>query len=132
MTMDDKARDTGIMFASRVAIVISESRGAGKTDRVDAPDRLLRVWNMLNEAAEELEAAAVSPETVPRLQRLLADATRELERSLSPALADELRRLVPQRTEPAGLAELQIDYMSVLGWLSGLVMQVLARLEAVR
>ncbi len=118
------------MFVPGVTVIISESRGAGGSDRVEAPDRLLRVWNMLNEAAEELELAVVSPETALRLQRLLADATAELERSLSPALAGELRRLVPRRTEPAGLAELQIDYMSILGWLSGLVMQVLARLEA--
>lgn len=56
-------------------------------------------------------------------------AVQELRHSVSLALAEELDRLVPS-TAPASLAELRIDYVVVLGWLSGLVLSMLSLIEA--
>ena len=50
---------------------------------------------------------------------------------LSPALADELRRLVrPDGPAPPTSAELRLEYGSLLGWTGGLVVGMVGQLEA--
>lgn len=118
---------------SGFTVVLSEpSRGRG-AERVETPDRVLRLWAMLSEGDAELKISDLPPESVLSLERLLMAAVEELRRSVSPALAEELDRLVPpRRTAPVGLAELRMDYAGVLGWLSGLVISMLAQLEVDR
>jgi len=113
----------------RVVVVLRRSSGDRGEDRVEAPDRVLRLWAMLNAANEDLHLAAVPPESVPHLQHVLEDVNTELERSVSPSLAAEWHRLVPYR-EATGLAELRIEYVSLLGWVNGLVIEILTQLEA--
>ena len=67
-----------------------------------------------------------------RLQRLLDVVRAELDRSVSPALADELHRLVFPGDEEPSAAQLRMEYASLLGWASGLVVAMLDQLaEAV-
>ena len=113
----------------RVVVVLRRPSGDRGEDRVEAPDRVLRLWAMLNTANEDLHLAAVPPESVPHLQHVLEDVNTELERSVSPSLAAEWHRLVPYR-EATGLAELRIEYVSLLGWVNGLVIEILTQLEA--
>jgi len=113
----------------RVVVVLRRPSGDRGEDRVEAPDRVLRLWAMLNAANEDLHLAVVPPESIPHLQHVLEDVNAELERSVSPSLADEWHRLVPHR-EATGLAELRIEYVSLLGWVDGLVTEILTQLEA--
>jgi hypothetical protein len=67
---------------------------------------------------------------VARLQRQLDALTAELERSLSPALAAELHRLVGREAGPELTAdELRVEYASLLSWTIGLVIGILTELE---
>ncbi|MGE5291155.1 MAG: hypothetical protein ACM3ML_28945 [Micromonosporaceae bacterium] len=59
---------------------------------------------------------------------MLEAASAELERSVSPQLAQELHRLVRWDEATAGIGELRIEYASVLGWTSGLVITMLKKL----
>jgi len=63
-----------------------------------------------------------------RLGRQLETVTAELERSVSPMLASELRRLVGHDTVSPTLAELRVGYAGVLGWTGGLVIAMLDQL----
>ena len=111
--------------APRVVIVVGRSAQAGTVYRVEAPDRVLRMFGLLTAARDELDLANLPPEARARLQRLLEIVRAELDRSVSPALADELHRLVfPDEKEPSA-AQLRLEYASLLGWASGLVVGML-------
>lgn len=128
-TVQRPTGDAAKVPVSRVVVVLRRSSGDRGEDRVEAPDRVLRLWAMLNAANEDLHRAAVPPESVRHLQQVLEGVNAELERSVSPSLADEWHRLVPHR-EAAGLAQLRIEYVSLLGWVGGLVIEILTQLEA--
>ena len=107
-------------------VVFGGPAGASDACRVEEPDRLLRVWGMLSAASEELHKVELPPEAMARLQRQLKTATAELEQSVSPALAGELDYLTRENdTIPATTGELRIEYASLLGWTSGLVIAML-------
>ena len=99
--------------------------------RVDAPDRILRIWAMLRNADGELHQVSLQPEMMARLQRQFGALTAELERSLSPALASELHHIIDRDgdTEPTA-DELRVEYASLLGWTVGLVMEILTQIDA--
>ena len=80
--------------APRVVIVVGPPARAGRTYRVHAPDRVLRMFELLTAARDELDLAALAAQDRARIQRLLDVVRAEIERSVSPALADELRNLV--------------------------------------
>jgi len=66
---------------------------------------------------------------VTRLQQLLETVRADLERSLSPALSDELHHLTNWHAGPRGLGELRVECVSLLGSTGGLVLAMLAPLE---
>jgi hypothetical protein len=115
--------------APRLAIVLPGRGGRGCADRVEAPNRVLRIWSLLNNAEEELHQVTLPTGAEARLGRQLETVTAELERSVSPMLASELRRLTGHDgTVPLTLAELRVDYAGVLGWTGGLVIAMLDQL----
>jgi len=115
--------------APRLAIVLGRRDGSRCADRVEAPDRVLRMWSLLNNAEEELHQVRLPTGAQVRLGRQLETVTAELERSVSPMLAGELRRLVGHgETVPLTLSELRVDYAGVLGWTGGLVIAMLDQL----
>jgi hypothetical protein len=149
--------------APRVVIVVGPSAHAGRAYRVDAPDRVLRMFELLTAARDELDLAALAARDRARIQRLLDVVRAEIERSVSPALADELRNLVcvgervpnaspaapaaplnaapdaargASRDVPPGAApdaaQLRMEYASLLGWVSGLVVAMLDQLANAR
>jgi Protein of unknown function (DUF2587) len=115
----------------RVVIVLDAAR-ARDTYRVEAPDRVLRMFGLLEAAWDELDLTTVPPQDRTRVQRLLETVSAELERSVSPALADELHELVRHAEAVPSTAELRIEYSSLLGWASGLVAAMLDQLAAAR
>jgi len=113
--------------ARRAVIVVGRSARTGANYRVEAPDRVLRMFAMLTATRGELDLAAVPPGGRARIHRLLETARAELKRSVSPALARELTDLVPLAADP-GPAELRVEYAGLLGWTSGLVVAMLDQL----
>jgi len=123
--------DAEAVSASCLAVVMDRPADATRICRVDAPDRVLRIWAMLRNADEELHQASLRPEMTARLQRQLDALTAELEKSLSPALAGELHRIIDRDTDTELTAgELRIEYAALLAWTIGLVIEILTRLEA--
>ena len=123
-------RDAGVVTLPRLAVVMGRAADASRVCRVDAPDRVLRIWAMLASAGDELHQAGLRPEAVARLQRQLDVFTAELERSLSPALVGELHHLVSRKADAElTAAELRVEYASLLAWTIGLVIGILTELE---
>jgi hypothetical protein len=69
------------------------------------------------------------PESLARVQRMLKAVSAEVERSVSPALAGELRHLVGCGGAEPGASEVRIEYASLLGWVGGLVIGMYGQLE---
>jgi hypothetical protein len=114
----------------RLTVMLGRSADSGRICRVEAPDRVLRIWALLNDADHELHQVSLPPAAAPRLQRQLDALTGELERSVSPALAGELRHLIPQGQATAPTAdELRVEYASLLGWTGALVIEMLSQIE---
>jgi hypothetical protein len=120
-----------VIIPTRLAVTIDGSADAGRGGRVDAPDRVLRIWALLNSARDELGHANLPPAAVARLHRQFDVLTAELERSVSPALAGELCHLVGgEKAVTATADEVRMMYASLLGWTAGLVMSMLSQLDA--
>ena len=115
---------------ARLAVVLGGPPGARDACRVEAADRVMRVWALLNATDSELHQVSLPAEAVGRLQRQLEAITTELEGAVSGELAGELDRLVRRRgTALATAGELRIEYASLLGWVGGLVIGMLSELE---
>jgi hypothetical protein len=123
--------DAEAVSAPCLAVVMDRPTDASRICRVDAPDRVLRIWAMLRNGDEELRQASLRPEMTARLQRQLDALTAELERSLSPALAGELHRIIDRDKDTELTAgELRVEYATLLAWTIGLVIEILTQLEA--
>ncbi len=119
-----------VTVPTRPVVVLGGPAGSPCGYRIEAPDRLLRVWGMLSAASDELHKVKLPPEAVARLQRQLKAAIAELEQSVSPELMGELDCLTRQNdTTPATTSELRIEYASLLGWTGGLVIALLDQLQ---
>ena len=112
----------------RFAVIV----GDGSAWRIEAPGRLLRLRSLLNAIHEEIDRAALPPEGMPKLQRQLQAIRRELENTVSPPLAAELRRILPPRDEAPSAGALRIQCAVLLGWADSLAIQMLSELEAAR
>jgi hypothetical protein len=122
--------DAGIVTPPRLAVIMGRPVDASRVFRVDAPDRVLRIWAMLASANVELHQASLRPEAVARLQRQLDALIAELDRSLSPALAAELHHLIGRKPGAELTAdELRVEYATLLSWTIGLVIGILTQLE---
>ena len=51
--------------APRVVVVLRKASGERGAHQVEAPDRILRLWAMLDMVNNELQLAAISPESAP-------------------------------------------------------------------
>jgi len=125
-----------VIVPSRLAVVIGRTDDASHLCRVDAPDRVLRIWGLLGGAAVELRQASLRPEAITRLRRQLVVLTAELETSLSPALVSELHRLIglergPEQGGELSADELRVDYATLLAWTASLLVEVLSQVDAV-
>ncbi len=114
---------------SRVVVALGPA-GPGKTCRVESPERLLRLWALLNAAGEELRPQDLPPAARAWLQRRLTAVTAELSGCVSADLAAELHALWMPGEEVPDAGELRIEYALLLGWLSGLVIAMLEQFEA--
>jgi hypothetical protein len=113
--------------ARRFVVIVG---GPDSAFRVEEPDRLLRVWALMQATSEQLDSASLPPEGVPGLQRQLQAIRGELERAVSPSLAAELRRILPSHDATPSAGALRIECAILLSWTGSLVVQTLAELAA--
>lgn len=118
--------------ATRVVVALGRPAHGPGACRVESPERVMRIWEMLIEAGDELKPETLPPETLARVQRLLKAASAELQRSVSPALARELRQLIDCGGAEPSASEVRIEYASFLGWLGGLVVGMYSQLQDAR
>jgi hypothetical protein len=123
--------DAVIPLSTPVVVVLGRDEEA-RTSWVEDPGLLLRMWALLKTLNEELHQVGVPPEAWPRFQRLLECVHAELERSVSGALADELRRLTTPSRAQMGAGELRVECASLLGWADGITLAMLGEVEAAR
>jgi hypothetical protein len=97
---------------------------------ITAPSRLLRLWSLLQATLEQIDHVTPPPEGIPRLQRQLRAIRRELENTVSPALAAELRQIAPPRDGALSAAELRMECAVLTSWTGSLTMQMLRTIEA--
>ena len=116
----------------RFAVVVGEGAGDTPACRIEAPGRLLRLQSLLNATYEQIDRAALPSEGMPRLQRQLQAIRRELENTVSPPLAAELRRILPPRDDAPSAGALRIECAALLNWANSLTIQMLTELEAAR
>lgn len=103
----------------------------GENNQVYAPDRVFRAWAMLTAAGDELHHVALPALAVDHLHRQLRAIADELARDISADLATELFRLIhPDQPAPTTAEELRVEYASLLGWVAGLVMNMIGELDA--
>jgi Bacterial proteasome activator len=121
---------TPITPEPHVVVDLARPARGGKAYRIEAPDRVLRMWFLLNAVAEERHLVSLPPQPQARVQRLLRDVSGELERSVSPALAGELHHLLGWGEAGPEAGQLRIALASLLGWTGGLVISMLSELEA--
>ena len=57
--------------ARRFVVIVGERADGGSGFRIEEPDRLLRVWSLLQATSEQLDSATLPPEGIPGLQRQL-------------------------------------------------------------
>jgi hypothetical protein len=116
--------------AGRFAVIVGEPADGGSACRIEEPDRLLRVWALLQATSEQLDSATLPPEGIPGLQRQLQAIRCELERSVSPPLAAELGRILPAQEWAPSAGALRIECAVLLSWAGTLVMQMLTSVAA--
>ena len=55
----------------RFVVIVGEPADGGSAFRIENPDRLLRVWSLLQATREQLDSATLPPGGIPGLQRQL-------------------------------------------------------------
>lgn len=128
-TSQRPARQDESVPAPRVVVALGRPDREGRKYKVESPDRLLRMLALLTGAADELRLVSLPPQSLLRLRRLLKAASAEVERSVSPALADELHHLLGHGETEPDAAELRVELVALLGWVSGLAIGMLSQLE---
>src|SRR3954447_19691462 len=95
--------------------------GAGLSDMVEEPAKVMRIGTMIKQLLEEVRAAPLDDASRNRLRDIHAASIRELEEGLSPDLREELERItLPfNEGETPSDAELRIAQAQLVGWLEG-------------
>jgi len=124
--------ENGTAAPVRRFAVVLDTPADGSACRIEAPGRLLRVWSLLQATQQQIDHAAPAPESMSRLQRQLEAIRRELENTVSPSLAAELRRIAPPKNEAPSAVGLRIECAVLTSWTGSLTLQMLSALEAAR
>ncbi|MFA1542641.1 proteasome activator [Actinomadura monticuli] len=88
---------------------------------VTAPTHLMRAWRLLTAVNEELHAEGADDAEAHRAAMVFNVLRHEVINSVSPALAEEMRELLPPLDENSGIAGTRASCSAALGWLDGLM-----------
>jgi hypothetical protein len=116
---------------------VVEAPAGARTERdepqeaVTSPAKVMRIGAMVRQLLEEVRQAPLDQAGRARLADIYELSIRELASSLSPELADELRRVaLPLNGDSPSEAELRIAQAQLVGWLEGLFHGIQASLFA--
>lgn len=129
-TTSRQPEDQVAAAGQRFVVIVGEPGDGGSACRIEEPDRLLRVWSLLQATCEQLDSATLRPQAIPGLQRQLQAIRRELDRAVSPPLAAELGRILPAHETAPSAGALRIECAVLLGWVGSLVVQMLTSCAA--
>jgi hypothetical protein len=116
--------------------IVAEAAGGGEDEErlreaIEEPAKVMRIGSMIKQLLEEVRQAPLDDKSRDRLRDIYETSVRELSKSLSPDLAEELERLaLPFDGEPPSEAELRIAQAQLVGWLEGLFHGIQATLFA--
>jgi Protein of unknown function (DUF2587) len=130
VTSRQPGKDGAVTSVRRFVVIVGEPADGGSQFRIEEPDRLLRVWSLLQATSEQLDGATLPPEGIPGVQRQLQAIHSELERAVSAPLAAELRRILPSHEAIPSAGALRIECAVLVSWVGSLVVQTLAALAA--
>jgi hypothetical protein len=106
--------------------------GDSERESVAEPAKVMRIGSMIKQLLDEVRAAPLDDRSRDRMKSIFEESVRELAKSLSPDLRDELERLAPPFTgdgSPSD-AELRVAQAQLVGWLEGLFHGIQATLFA--
>jgi hypothetical protein len=129
-TTSGRQAENDVAVPRRFVVIIGKAEVDGVADRVEAPDRLLRVWSLLQATYGQSDWGALPPESLLALQRQLQAVRRELEQAVSPPLAAELRRILPPQDAVPSVGALRIECAVLLSWSGSLTEETLRSLAA--
>ena len=102
-----------------------------RRESVEEPAKVMRIGSMIKQLLDEVRHAPLDQTGRDRLSEIYATSVEELSESLSPDLADVLKRLaLPFGGEPPTESELRIAQAQLVGWLEGLFHGIQATLFA--
>jgi hypothetical protein len=112
--------------------VVGEPTGAGDSQQVTEPAKVLRIGSMVKQLLEEVRQAPLDDASRERLAEVYERSVVELSEALSPDLQEELRMLtLPFDGEQVPSdAELRVAQAQLVGWLEGLFHGIQATLFA--
>jgi hypothetical protein len=100
-------------------------------ESVSSPAKVMRIGAMVKQLLEEVRGASLDEQSRDRLKAIFEQSVAQLSESLSPDLADELRRLAPPFSSATpSEAELRVAQAQLVGWLEGLFHGIQATLFA--
>ncbi|MGD9792159.1 MAG: bacterial proteasome activator family protein [Acidimicrobiia bacterium] len=104
---------------------------SAETESVSHPARVMRIGSMIKQLLDEVRSAPLDERSRARLTEIYDTSVKDLASSLSPDLAEELKRLAPPFEDgtPSD-AELRVAQAQLVGWLEGLFHGIQATLFA--
>ena len=108
--------------------VVLVGRADGDACRIEAPDRLLRLWSLLCATSAEMHSSSLPAQAIPGLRSQLRTIRAELEDCVSPPLIAELRHAVPPTAALLSADELRTECAALLGWTGSLTVQMVSML----
>lgn len=120
------------VVASVPAVGDADEPGAGPTETVSEPAKVMRIASMIGSLLEEVRQAPLDEAGRERLAQVYDTSISELAAALSPDLREELEALTHpfEEGDTPSEAELRIVQAQLVGWLNGLFHGIQAALFA--
>ncbi|MFI7586126.1 bacterial proteasome activator family protein [Spongisporangium articulatum] len=102
--------------------VTGPSDSSSPAHQIEEPAKVMRIGSMIKQLLEEVRSAPLDEAGRARLAQIHERSVAELEKGLSPELAEELHAMAPAfdpSTVPSD-AELRVAQAQLVGWLEGL------------
>ena len=101
-------------------IIVRESPEEEPGERVDHPQKLLRIATMTRRLLEEARQASLDESGRERLREIYTSSLQELKGALSEDLRKELEALAPRLEGLPSESEIRVAQAQLVGWLEGL------------
>jgi hypothetical protein len=101
-------------------IIVRETPEQESVERVDHPQKLLRIATMTRRLLEEARQASLDEAGRQRLREIYSSSLEQLKGALSEDLRRELEALAPRLEGLPSTSEIRVAQAQLVGWLEGL------------